>query len=905
MWLVTTKRELLIKEIDVSERTVEEERLEEEAARRQNWKRWGPYLPERQWGTVREDYSAEQDPWAYFPHDHARSRAYRWGEDGLLGWTDRQCRLCVAPSFWNERDPILKERLFGLSHSEGNHGEDVKEVYYYLDSLPTHAYAKALYRYPQEAFPYRRLVAENARRSRHDRELELIDTGVFDQDRYFDCWIEYAKGGPNDILIRITVSNRGPEKAPIHLLPTLWARNTWIWGCSHEGCGLKPAVSQESPSTLNIHHEGLEPFTLEIGPYSDGSFPEWLFTENETNTQKLFGSPSWTDYVKDAFHERVVQGAERAVNPEGRGTKAAPWYRFDLAPGESATVKLRLFGESERPPEADRVGEAFDEIFRRRIEETDAFYEKVLPANLADRQRLLLRQAYAGLLWTKQFYHYIIEDWLDGDANMPQPPSSRREGRNSDWSQLYCRDLLSMPDKWEYPWFAAWDHAFHMIPFARIDPEFTKQSLIRLLREWYMHPNGQIPAHEFNFSDVNPPVDAYACWRVYQRTAQAGKADTSFLESCFQKLLLNFTWWVNRKDPFGRHLFSGGFLGLDNISVFDRNKPLASGHYLTQADATAWMGFYCGTMLAIALELAPQNRAYEDMASKFFEHFVGIVDSVNTLGGSGLWDEADGFYYDQLSVGDDVIPLRVRSLVGLIPLIAVEVINRSHMRQLPGFCKRLNWFMENRADLARHIAFMECSEENENGLYLLAIPSRSKLLRVLSYLLDPEEFLSPFGIRSLSKFHERHPFGIHLEGEYHEVRYEPGESQTGLFGGNSNWRGPIWMPLNYLLIEALERYHDFFGDSLQVECPTRSGEYKNLREVAREIEGRLLRLFEPASSEGGTSTMSWGNERNEALHLFYEFFHAETGQGLGASHQTGWTALIAPMLEDYVAGDSG
>jgi hypothetical protein len=884
----------------------EARRLAEDAARAKNWKRWGPYLADRQWATVREDYSADGAAWNYFPHEQAHLRAYRWGEDGLLGITDRECRLCFALALWNGRDPILKERAFGLTNAEGNHGEDVKEEYFFLDSAPTHSYLKGLYKYPQAEFPYARLLEENRRRSRLESEFELADTGVFNEQRYFDVVAEYAKASPNNILIRLTAVNRGPEPARLHLLPTLWFRNTWVWGCTHEGCSLKPRIGQERPDLLVLDHEALGRFFFEIGPDPAGRTPPVLFTDNETNFQRLFGSENSSRFVKDGFHQCVVHGRTEAVNERAYGTKAAPLYKLDLKPGESQTVRLRLFSAEEAPGATE--GEDFDQVFALRERETDEFYEVISKASLTTAQRRIVRQGYAGLLWSKQFYHYIIDDWLKGDPHFPPPPRTRLEGRNAAWTHVYNRDVLSMSDTWEYPWFAAWDLAFHMIPFARIDGQFAKQQLGLLLREWYMHPNGQIPAYEFNFSDVNPPVHAWAAWRVYKIADPSGQRDRDFLESVFQKLLLNFTWWVNRKDPEGRNLFAGGFLGLDNIGVFDRSQSLPHGGSLRQADGTAWMAFYCGTMLAIALELARDGGrvrpAYEDLASKFLEHFVQIADAMNTLGGTGLWDEEDGFYYDQICIGGEVVHLKTRSLVGVLPLIAVEILDEDKLRALPGFYKRFRWFREYRKDLTRHISHCESGACPVDGAQrcLLAIPSRDRLSRMLRYLLDEQEFLSPYGIRSLSRFHKAHPYVFEAGGAVYRVGYEPGESTTALFGGNSNWRGPIWFPINYLLIEALERYHHFYGEDFLVECPTGSGNKMNLKGVAREIQTRLARIFLPDSD--GLSPWCGGDARFakdphwRELMLFHEYFDAETGRGLGASHQTGWTALAIRNVED-------
>ncbi len=882
----------------------EAQRLEEDAARVKNWKRWGPYLSERQWSTVREDYSPDGQCWDYFPHDHARSRAYRWGEDGLLGITDRECRLCFALALWNGRDPILKERLFGLTGNQGNHGEDVKEEYFYLDSTPTHSYLKALYKYPQAAFPYDQLVAENGRRSRRDPEFELADAGVFKENRYFDVFAEYAKQTPDDLLIRITVANRGPDTAALHLLPTLWFRNTWIWGCLHEGCTLPPRISQEKDDLLVLDHETLKRYFFEIGPDSGGKTPPVLFTNNETNSARLFGSANATPHVKDSFHEYLLHDRKDAVNPQNAGTKAAPHYVLELKPGVSQTIRLRLYAADAAAARLDTA--AFDKLFALRIREADEFYASCALAKLTEPERNVVRQGYASLLWSKQFYNYIVQDWLDGDPHCPPPPESRREGRNSTWTHLYSRDILSMPDKWEYPWFAAWDLAFHMIPFARIDGRFAKEQLGLLLREWYMHPNGQMPAYEFAFSDVNPPVHAWAAWRVYKIADHKDQRDRDFLESVFQKLLVNFTWWVNRKDPDGKNLFGGGFLGLDNIGVFDRSQPLPNGGTLRQADGTAWMAFYCVTMLAIALELARDGAhvrpAYEDMASKFLEHFVQIADAINSLGGTGLWDEVDGFYYDQIKIDGQVIGLKTRSIVGVLPLIAVELLQEDKIKGLPGFYKRFQWFQQHRKDLNRQISHCTSSVTNEHAHCLLAIPSRERLQRLLRYVLDEAEFLSPHGIRSVSKFHLQHPYIFEAGGAAHRVDYEPGESSTGLFGGNSNWRGPIWFPVNFLIIEALERYHHFYGDEFRVECPVGSKKMLTLKEVARELETRLANIFLP--DEKGCRPSAGGDSRFSSdpywrdLVLFHEYFHGETGKGLGASHQTGWTALVIRTIED-------
>ncbi|MFC1453223.1 glucosidase [Verrucomicrobiota bacterium] len=881
----------------------EARRLAEDAARTANWKRWGPYLSERQWATVREDYSADGTCWDYFPHDHARSRAYRWGEDGLLGSTDRECRLCFALALWNGRDPILKERLFGLTGPEGNHGEDVKEEYFYLDSTPTHSYMKALYKYPQAEFPYTQLVEENRRRGLNAPEFELADTGAFAEDRYFDIAIEYAKASPDDLLIRITVHNRGPDQSTLHLLPTVWFRNTWSWGCRHEGCTLKPRITFGAADRLHMTHDTLGEVAFRIGPGPDGASPPILFTDNESNNERLLGVPNASPYVKDAFHRFLIRGETAAVNPHQVGTKAAVHYLLQVPSGEFKQVCLRLTAGEAKPVPVAAAG--FDDVFDARKREADAFYDSLLPPGLPSAARIVARQAYAGLLWSKQFYHYIIEDWLNGDPDAPCPPERRRLGRNAEWAHLYSRDLLSVPDKWEYPWFAAWDLAFHMVPFARLDPQFAKDQLVLLLREWYMHPNGQLPAYEFAFGDVNPPVHAWAAWRVYKIAAPRDERDRDFLERTFEKLLLNFTWWVNRKDKDGRNLFSGGFLGLDNIGVFDRSKPLPTGGALQQADGTAWMAFYCLTMMAMAMELVHDGPilrvAYGDMASKFFEHFIQISDAINTLGGTGLWDEEDGFYYDQIQIdGGAPVRLKVRSMVGLLPLIAVTVLEQDALDRFPGFKKRFDWFLANRADLARHISWTEAECCPGHHRWLLAIPSKDRLIRVLRYLLDEAEFLSPYGIRSLSKFHQERPYVLQSGGDDFRVEYTPGEGNSYLFGGNSNWRGPVWFPVNYLIIEALERYHHYYGDALKVECPTGSGNLCTLQEVGAELSHRLSAIFLP-DADGrrpchGDDPRYRNNPLDRDLLLFHEYFNGETGRGLGASHQTGWTALVTRVL---------
>ncbi|MCB9879911.1 MAG: glucosidase [Planctomycetes bacterium] len=880
----------------------ERDRLLQNERRERNWLRWGPYLSERQWGTVREDYSGDGACWNYVPHDLARSRAYRWGEDGLLGITDRECRLCFAFALWNGKDGFLKERLFGLTGPEGNHGEDVKEEYFYLDALPTSAWLRALYKYPQREFPYSELMAEARKRGRRDREFELVDTGVFEGNRYFDVEVLYAKADPDDLAIVLTVHNRGPEAATLHVLPQLWFRNTWSWGRDGEGYWPRSEITADpTPGALRFVTRGtdLQPMSLELEPPDEAwgvSCRRQLATENDTNALRLFGLGDGSKPAKDAFHEHVVFGRDDVLAPVPNGSKVAFHCVLEVPAGEARALRLRL-----RP--ADRssaaFGPDFDAALHERRADADTFYADVI-GDCDDEARAIQRQAYAGLLWSRQFYWYDVRTWLQGDPAQPAPPAGRRSGRNADFAHLYNRDVISMPDKWEYPWYAAWDLAFHALPLARVDAHFAKEQLVLLLREWYMAPNGQIPAYEFAFHDVNPPVHAWACWRVYKMTGRRGERDVTFLQRVFHKLLLNFTWWVNRKDLRGKHVFGGGFLGLDNIGVFDRSQPLPTGGTLEQADGTAWMAFYCGTMLSIALELAHHDAAYEDVASKFFEHFVAITHAMNTLGGSGLWDEEDGFYYDQIHSGQshdgrgaDATPLKVRSLVGLIPLCAVEVLKQSRLDELPGFSRRMRWFLRNEKELAGHVTI---DGEGEAARVLLAIPSREQLLRVLGYLLDEEEFLSPFGVRSLSKVHKDEPFVFRAGEQEYRVDYTPAESTTSMFGGNSNWRGPIWFPTNFLLIEALERYGRFYGDSLQVECPSRSGNKMTLQQVADELARRLTGLFRRGAGGAPPFAGADGRFRDDPhwrdLYLFHEFFDGDDGRGCGASHQTGWTALV-------------
>jgi len=874
----------------------EQNRLIESEERRAYWRRWGPYLSERQWGTVREDYSPHGTAWDYFPHDHARSRAYRWGEDGLCGISDNHQRLCFALAVWNGRDPILKERLFGLGNPEGNHGEDVKEYYFYLDSTPTHSYMKCLYKYPQAAFPYRRLVEENARRGRPQPEYELLDTGVFDGDRYFDVTVEYAKGGVDDLLIRVTAVNRGPEAAELHLLPTLWFRNTWSWDVGAARPQLQATASAPGQVVIAARHQTLGARWL----HAEGA-PELLFTENETNFPRLFGVPARSPYVKDGINERVVGGTEDAVNSARVGTKAAAWYRASVPAGGQIALRLRLT-DADPARAGAAFGLDFEEIFSRRMRDADEFYDLVIPPTLSADGRLVMRQALAGMLWSRQFYHYDVKRWLAGDPTQPSPAPGRRRGRNREWTHLYNEDIVSMPDKWEYPWYAAWDLAFHMIPMALVDPEFAKAQLVLFLREWYMHPNGQIPAYEWAFGDVNPPVHAWAAWRVYKIDRRIrGVADREFLERVFHKLLLNFTWWVNRKDPDGRNVFQGGFLGLDNIGVFDRSAPLPTGGYIEQSDGTSWMGMYCLNMLAMALELAQDDRAYEDVASKFFEHFVYIAHATHHLGGEGmgLWDDEDGFFYDVLNLPEGSrCPMKVRSLVGLIPLFAVETFDTEQADRLPGFKRRAQWFIDNNPELREHIAFKD--KPGGGRRVMLSIVTTEQLPKVLRLMLDEEEFLSPHGVRSLSRYHKDHPYVIPVGGQEYRVGYEPAESTTGVFGGNSNWRGPVWFPVNFLIVESLQKYHHFFGDDLKVACPTGSGRLMSLWSVAADISRRLSRLFLVGAD--GRRPVFGGTEKFQSdphwrgMPLFYEYFHGDNGAGLGASHQTGWTGVVAKLL---------
>jgi hypothetical protein len=875
--------------------TAEHERLERDRLGQEPWRRWGPYVSDRQWGTVREDYSADGNAWDYLPHDHARSRAYRWGEDGLAGLCDLKQRLCIAVALWNGRDPILKERLFGLTNGQGNHGEDVKELYYYLDATPTHSYLKMLYKYPQRPFPYAALLAENGRRNREAAEYELIDTGIFDDDRYFDVFVEYAKAGPDDVLMRVTAHNRGPDAAELRLLPTAWFRNTWSWKRGEP----KPSLKLIGPGRVAVEHPKLGAYTL----FVDGD-SELLFCENETNPRRLF-EMKVEGCFKDGINDYVVDGNKAACGL-AMGTKVSAHYRRTIPSGGTATVRLRLIPRAK--PQAAFVD--FDDIFGRRVAEADEFYAHLQTGTADTDARLVQRQAYAGMVWTKQFYHYDVTPWLDGDPGQPPPPGWRRHGRNSDWRHIVNSDIISMPDKWEYPWFAAWDLAFHCIPLAHLDAEFAKEQLLLLTREWYMHPNGQLPAYEWNFGDVNPPVHAWAVWRVYQidRKARGGKGDLAFLERVFHKLLLNFTWWVNRKDAQGRNIFQGGFLGLDNIGVFDRSAPLPTGGFINQADGTAWMAMYSLNLMRIALELALHNSVYQDIATKFFEHFLGIAEAMTNIGGSGtsasgtgvgLWDDQDEFYYDELNLPNGkMVKLRVRSMVGLIPLFAVETLEPEMLAKLPEFTRRLEWFLDNRPNLANLVSRWREPGRGERRLLSLLRGHRMKCL--LRRILDETEFLSDYGVRALSRHHLHEPYVFTAGGTMQAVWYLPAESDSGIFGGNSNWRGPIWMPVNYLIIESLQKFHHYYGDEFKVECPTGSRRMVTIEEVAEELTRRLTRLF--LRDELGRRPIFGDHAKLQTdphfrdYLTFPEYFHGDSGRGCGAMHQTGWTGLLAKLL---------
>ncbi len=869
--------------------TQEHKRIKQAEENQEHWKQWGPYLSERAWGTVREDYSADGTAWEFLPHDQARSKAYRWGEDGIAGISDDKQYLCFALALWNGNDPILKERLFGLTGNEGNHGEDVKEYYFYLDSTPTHSYMKMLYKYPRGEFPYGLLVQENRRRGRDDFEYELLDTGIFNDNHYFDVVVEYAKSNAEDVLIRISVSNRSTESASITMLPTLWFRNTWSWGYQAGPMGDVPEKPQLKLDNQVIvaEHPVLGVHRL----YSQGA-SEVIFTENETNHERLYSMPNSTPYVKDAFHHYIIQQDRSAVNPAQSGTKAAIVYSRQIAAGATEIISLRLSAEAHDMPFA-----SFDQLFADRIAEADEFYNDIHGEQFSEDQKRVQRQALSGMLWSKQLYYYDIEQWLAGDP-ISTPPAQRQSGRNHDWQHLNNFDIISMPDKWEYPWYAGWDLAFHCIPLAMVDPTFAKEQLLLLTREWYMHPNGQLPAYEWALGDVNPPVHAWATWRVYEID---GKKDTEFLKRIFNKMLLNFTWWVNRKDAEGRNIFQGGFLGLDNISLFDRSTALPTGGHINQSDGTAWMGFYCLVMLNMALELARDNPSYEDMAVKFYEHFLWIAVAISgsTRGGIGLWDDVDGFFYDELKLPDGTYhPLKVRSLVGLMPLIAVETVGQATLDRLGEFSRSIEWLCKHRPHLANNLASSQIP--GYGNAYLFAMPTKERLQSVLRYMLDEKEFLSPYGIRSISKIHET-PYELRVGGKNFSIQYSPAESQSGLFGGNSNWRGPVWFPINYLLIEALRKYYRYYGDDFQVECPTGSGNLMNLKEVANELSRRLTHIF--LRNEQGHRPVYGGLDRFQSDEhwrdyvLFYEYFHGDNGAGLGASHQTGWTGLVAMLFK--------
>jgi hypothetical protein len=870
-------------------RHAEDTRLEEARERRQLWKKWGPYLSERQWGTVREDYSADGNAWNYFPHDQARSRAYRWGEDGLAGVSDDQQRLCFAIALWNGRDPILKERLFGLTNSEGNHGEDVKEYYFYLESTPTHSYMKYLYKYPHAAYPYLDLVETNRRRSREEFEYELVDTGVFADNRYFDVFVEYAKGGPDDLLIRIEVYNRGPEPATLHVLPTLWFRNTWSWG----GDVPKPVLSDDG-GRIHAFHPDLGDYTLQIESERD-----LLFTENESNAQRIWGRPNASPYVKDAFHEYLITARHEAVNPAHTGTKAAAHVELNVPPGGSKVVRLRLSAK----PSSDAFN-TFDSIVAKRLSEADQFYDRITPESLTEDQRRVHRQALAGMLWSKQYYYFDLDAWLDEHDAHPLATDRQNRIRNADWFHMYNSDVISMPDKWEYPWYAAWDLAFHTIALSLVDFDFAKEQLLLMLKTLYAHPNGQIPAYEWNFSDVNPPVHAWATLFLFNLEKRLGRADVRFLERSLQGLMLNFNWWVNRKDPDGRNVFAGGFLGLDNIGVFDRSSPLPTGGFLDQADGTAWMAFYCQTMLEIALILAEFDAMYEDLAYRFLEHFFWITYAMDRVGEhhDELWDEEDGFYYDLLHLPNGhTMRLKVRSMVGLLPLCAATVFEPQGEGRLTRLKELIALFRKRHPEILEQIAPADDSFIGYGQRRLASVCTKEKLVRILRYVLDEREFLGPYGVRSLSKYHDEHPLALNFGGQQYTVGYLPAESNNGMFGGNSNWRGPVWMPVNVLLIRGLLNMYQFYGDDLRVECPTGSGTQMTLFEVAKEISRRLSAIFLRDSSGhrpvyGGTQIFQNDPYWRDYV-LFYEYFHGDNGAGLGASHQTGWTGLVAVLLD--------
>ena len=856
------------------------------------WKKWGPYLTERQWGTVREDYSRDGSAWDFLPHDHARSKAYRWGEEGIGGICDNKQLLCFALSLWNGKDPILKERMFGLTGAESNHGEDCKDNYYYLESTPTHSYMKMLYKYPQREFPYAQLVNESRKRSRLDPEYELIDTGVFDENKYFDVYIEYAKDSEEDVLIKITAANRGPETAYVNLLPTLWFRNTWSWGYN----SYKPCLVANGNHTINIEHERLGHYFLYTEENSG-----LLFCDNETNEKRLYNVENPYPYCKDGINEFVVHENYAAINPNQAGTKASVSYKCHIPAGQSVTIKLRLTSIVNDQPFVN-----FDRIFDQRTHESGEFYKELQSSIVDPDLAMVQRQAYAGMLWSKQFYYFNIKQWLDGDPSQIAPPVERKTGRNAQWRHMNNENIISMPDKWEYPWYAAWDLAFHTLPLARLDVNFAKRQLEILLREYYMHPNGQIPAYEWNFGDVNPPVHAWATLKVYDidKKANNGVGDIDFLEKIFHKLLLNFTWWVNQKDSGGNNIFEGGFLGLDNIGVFDRSRALPTGGTIEQADGTSWMAMFSLNMLKIALEISEHRPVYQDMASKFFEHFLHIAGALANIGGNGvdLWDNEDSFYYDVLHTPDgNSIPLKVRSMVGLIPLYAVEVLDPHYLDQLPLFKRRVEWVLSNRPDLASLIS--RWNEQGKGETRLLSLLRGHRMKKIFKRMLDEGEFLSDYGIRALSKYHKDHPYDFWVGSDLYRVNYNPGESDSGLFGGNSNWRGPIWFPVNFLIIDSMLKFHDYYGDSFQIEYPTGSGKTVTIKQAACEVAKRMMSIFK-RNDHGvrpvhGHYEKLQKDEHFKDLLLFYEYFHGDNGSGIGATHQTGWTGLIAELIHDF------
>lgn len=860
----------------------EQQRLTEAA-----WKKWGPYVSDRQWGTVREDYSTNGDAWRYTTHEMARSKAWRWGEEGIGGISDDQQLLCFAIALWNGKDPILKERYFGLTNEEGNHGEDVKEFYYYIDNTPSHSYMRMLYKYPQNEYPYQRLVEENKRRTRNDPEFEIVDTGIFDDDKYFDVFIEYAKQSPDDILIKISIINRGNENALLHLLPTTWFRNTWSWG--HDSTIRR--LNATSHGTIEAWHQQLGQYWL----FCEGD-PSLLFCNNETNNEKLYKSYNHKPYCKDGINDYLVHGAQ-TINPANEGTKAAAHYQLTIGGGETKIIRLRLSANG-----AAGFND-FDSIMETRKKEADLFYSDIFSIDGNGEEKRIARQAFSGMLWSKQFYHYNVHQWLEGDPAGPKPPAERFKLRNHEWQTLNTKEILSMPDKWEYPWFAAWDLAFHCLPLAILDPAFAKQQLLCLTKEWYMHPNGKLPAYEWEFNDCNPPVHALITWEIYkwEKDKNNGNGDVEFLEKIFHKLMLNFTWWVNREDEKGDNIFEGGFLGMDNIGVFDRNAPLPTGGYIEQSDGTSWMAMYSLNLLRIASELAKYNKVYSDIAAKFFEHFLyiaGAMAGINSIE-DNLWDEQDDFYYDRLHLPDDgTIPLKVRSLVGLIPLFVVEIFESSNLQNEEAFKERMKWFEQNRPDLADLVSHWNI--KNSSDKHLLSLLRGYRMKKTLQRLLDENEFLSDYGIRSVSKYHLSNPYSFYIGGETWTVHYTPGESDSGMFGGNSNWRGPVWLPMNYLIVEGLSRFHEYYGDEFKVECPTGSGKYMNLNDVVIELRRRITSLFmrnnkDIIPSAGENGKLQQDPHFKDYL-LFHEYFHGDSGKGLGASHQTGWTGIVAVAL---------